>query len=277
MALLDDPLIQTAVFPLAAGVVAAGLLGLGDRRLASAGVAATFLAAFAVIVGLPDLPPPTGMGRLFWSAVAGLGLGIVADLAGLGRGRGALVVAAWLAASLVWLALPVLPGGLDTLTAAAVLAAGAWIALSRTAVHDGAATPGVVLLCAALAVGGVALAGASASVAQLSFALAAAIGGLLLWNWPVERHAWSFAGQIAVGILVLLIAILTFFSSARVEALIALVPALFADRLRDRLPLAASATGRAIGIVALGAIAAVPALAAVGIAFVLSGGEASGY
>lgn len=194
MSILDDPVVQTAVFPLLAGLIGVGLLRFAGgpsrgRRLAAAGVAVAFLAAYALIVGVPALPPPSSMGRLFWSAVAGVALGVVADLAGLDRRRGTLLVGVWLTAALAWVAYPVLPGGLPTVTAAVVLVAGAWFALSRTAAQgNGAATPGVVLLAAALAVGGVALVGASASVAQLAFALAAATGGLLLWNWPVEHH-----------------------------------------------------------------------------------------
>ncbi|UKJ77239.1 hypothetical protein [Azospirillum brasilense] len=284
MALLDDLVVQTALFPLVVGVAAVGVVRLaGGRtrgpRLAAAGVAAAFLAAYALIVGLPALPPPSSMGRLFWSAVAGLVIGVGADLAGLDRRRGTWLLGAWVTAALLWIALPVLPGSLDTITAAVLLLAGGWIALTRTAGEgEGAATPGVALLAAAVAVGGVALVGASASVAQLAFALAAATGGLLLWNWPVERHAWGNAGQAALGILVLLAATLTFFSSAHAEALLLVLPAFFADRLRDRLPLPRTAAGRAMGTVALTAIALVPAVAAVGVAFLLSAGsDVSGY
>ncbi|MGY0835121.1 hypothetical protein [Azospirillum argentinense] len=284
MALLDDLVVQTALFPLVVGVAAVGVVRLaGGRtrgpRLAAAGVAAAFLAAYALIVGLPALPPPSSMGRLFWSAVAGLVIGVGADLAGIDRRRGTWLLGAWVTASLLWIALPVLPGGLDTITAAVLLLAGGWIALSRTAGEgEGATTPGVALLAAAVAVGGVALVGASASVAQLAFALAAATGGLLLWNWPVERHAWGNAGQAALGILVLLAATLTFFSSAHAEALLLVLPAFFADRLRDRLPLPRTPAGRAMGTVALTAIALVPAAAAVGVAFLLSAGsDVSGY
>ncbi|QCO05092.1 hypothetical protein [Azospirillum argentinense] len=284
MALLDDLVVQTALFPLVVGVAAVGVVRLaGGRtrgpRLAAAGVAAAFLAAYALIVGLPALPPPSSMGRLFWSAVAGLVIGVGADLAGIDRRRGTWLLGAWVTASLLWIALPVLPGSLDTITAAVLLLAGGWIALTRTAGEgEGAATPGVALMAAAVAVGGVALVGASASVAQLAFALAAATGGLLLWNWPVERHAWGNAGQAALGILVLLAATLTFFSSAHAEALLLALPAFFADRLRDRLPLPRTAAGRAMGTVALTVLALVPAVAAVGVAFLLSAGsDVSGY
>lgn len=76
----------------------------------------------------------------------------------------------------------------------------------------------------------------------------------------------------------LLAAALTFFSSAPAEALVAVLPAFFADRLRDRLPLPETSFGGAAGTVALTIIAVVPAAATVGIAFLLSAGTgASGY
>jgi hypothetical protein len=283
-ALLDDPLIQTAVFPLATGIFAVGLLYLAGgpvrgRRLAAAAIVIAFLAAFAVIVGLPALPPPSSLGRVFWSAAAGAVLGLGIDAAGCEGRPAATLVGGWLAAALLWIALPAL-NGVGTIVAAILLAAGAWLAMGRTATAaDGAAAPAITLLASALAVGGIALAGASASLAQLAFALAAATGGFLLWNWPVRRHAWGASGQVALGLVVLLVAALAFYSTAHAEALLALAPTLFADRLRDRLKLPATQFGRAAGTVALGAIAVLPALAAIGIAILLAAGSdaSSGY
>lgn len=281
-ALLNDLLVQTAVLPLLVAAAAAGLLRFAGRRAAAGGVLAGFILAYLLIVGLPALPPPSAMGKLFWAAVLGLALGLGADLAGLAPRRAGLLVGAWLALALAWLALPRLTAatGLgQTLLVLTLLAVTAVPVLRRGAAGQGATTPGVVLLALALAVGGTAFAGASASAAQLAFALAAATGGLLLWNWPVERHHWGAAGQAAFGVVVLLAAVLAFFTDARAEVLLAVLPALFAERLRNRLPLPHTATGRAVGTVALGAIAAVPAIAAVGIAFLLAaGGESpSGY
>lgn len=281
-ALLNDLLVQTAVLPLLVAAAAAGLLRFAGRGVAAGGVLAGFIVAYLLIVGLPALPPPSAMGKLFWAAVVGLALGLGADLAGLAPRRAGLLVGAWLALALGWLALPRLTAatGLgQTLMVLGLLAVAAVPVLRRGAGGQGATAPGVVLLALALAVGGTAFAGASASVAQLAFALAAATGGLLLWNWPVERHQWGAAGQAAFGVVVLLAAVLAFFTDARAEVLLAVLPALFAERLRNRLPLPHTAAGRAVGTVALGAIAAVPAIAAVGIAFLLAaGGESpSGY
>ncbi|WP_454016308.1 hypothetical protein [Azospirillum sp. Marseille-Q6669] len=71
MALLDDLVVQTALFPLVVGVAAVGVVRLaGGRtrgpRLAAAGVAAAFLAAYALIVGLPPCPRPPA-----WAACSG--------------------------------------------------------------------------------------------------------------------------------------------------------------------------------------------------------------
>lgn len=283
-----DPVFQTAIAPLLIGTVATGLLRFGGgpvagRRLAAGGIGVAFLLCFLLILGLPMFPPPSAMGKVFWSIGAGLAVCAGADLVGLGARPARRLVALWLGASLVWIASPLLAsGGIDA-TAAFRLLALAVIAV--TALRPGvaeageAATPAVILLFLAASVGGVAMIGASASVAQLAFALAAAVGGFMLWNWPVGRHAWGATGQLATGIALLLIGVLTLFSTARTELLLVVVPALLADRLRDRLPWAETASGRALSTLALALFAAVPAATAVTIAHLLStGGEVpSGY
>lgn len=274
-AFLADPIVQTAALPLLLSLVAVGLLAVVARRLAVAGVGVAFVLAYLTIVGVPAFPPPSSMGKLFWTAGAGVALGIGADLAGLSARRAALVLGGWLAASLGWLVAPVI-SGIGGVASLALLGVAAAMALARGGDEGrGAAAPAAMLLSWALAVGGTALIGASASVAQLAMALAAAAGGLLLWNWPVQRHVWGAAGQAGFGIVVLLAAMLVFFTNARAEVLLAALPALFADRLVRLLPV--SATRGAFATVVLSVIAVTPALVAISLAFALSGGEASGY
>lgn len=280
--LLNDPFVQSSALPLALGFAFAGVLRLAGgavgRRIAVAGVAAAFLAMFALVVGVPALPPPSSMGKLFWSAAAGLALGLAADAAGL-RGRAAsALVAVWLCASLAWIAAPAVASAADAATALILLAVGAWIAFGRLPSRtEGPAAPAAVLLALALAVGGTALIGSSASIAQAALALAAATGGFLLWNWPVERHAWGVSGQAALGIVVLLAAVLAFFTQAQAALLLIALPAVLADHLRRRLPLPETGFGRAAGTAAMTVIALLPALAAIGAAYLLTGGEASPY
>jgi hypothetical protein len=153
-----------------------------------------------------------------------------------------------------------------------------WVAFGRLPNRrENPTLPGAVLLALSLAIGGTALIGSSASLAQIALALAAATGGFLLWDWPVERHVWGVSGQIALGITVLIATVFTFFTSARAEILLLALPALLADRLYRRLPLPQTDAGRALGSAATTILALLPALAAIGAAYVLSGGESSPY
>ncbi|WP_448208067.1 hypothetical protein [Azospirillum sp. sgz302134] len=278
--LLHDPFVQSSVLPLLLGVLAVGILHrlLPGRLLAVAGIGLTFLAVFALVVGVPALPPPSSMGKLFWSAAAGLVLGVAADAAGLKGRAGSTLVAAWLAASLVWIALPALDSLVAGLTLLVLLVVGAWVAFGRLPGRsEGAAAPAASLLALALAVGGTALIGSSASVAQLALALAAATGGFLLWNWPVERHGWGLSGRVALGLPVLLSGILALFTQTQAAVLLIALPALLAGGLRSRLPLPDTGVGRAVGTAAVTVAAILPALAAIGAAYLLGGAEASPY
>jgi len=281
--LLNDPFVQSSALPLALGFALVGAFRVAGgaavgRRIAVAGIAAAFLAVFALVIGVPALPPPSSMGKLFWSAAAGLVLGLAADAVGL-RGRAAsALVAVWLGGSLAWIAAPAIASAAEAATALILLAVGAWVAFGRLPSRaEGPAALAAVLLALALAVGGTALIGSSASIAQAALALAAATGGFLLWNWPVERHAWGVSGQAALGIVVLLAAVLAFFTQAQAALLLIALPAVLADHLRRRLPLPETGFGRAAGTAAMTVIAILPALAAIGAAYLLTGGEASPY
>lgn len=277
--LLHDPFVQSSVLPLLAGLLAVGVLHAAARRLAAAGIGIAFLIIHALVVGVPDLPPPSSTGKLFWASAAGVILGAAADATGL-RGRaGSALVALWLAASLAWIALPVLDSPTAGLTLLVLIAAGVWIAVTSAADNgeDGPTAPAAAVLALGLAVGGTALIGSSASVAQMALALAAATGGFLLWNWPVERHAWGVSGQAAAGLAVLLAGVLALFTQAQAPVLLLALPAALAGRVRRRLPVPVSAAGRAMVAAAVTAVAVLPALVAVGAAFLLSDADASPY
>lgn len=282
--LLHDPFVQSSILPLLVSLLTVGVLHRLARPLAAAGVAVTFLIVFALVVGLPALPPPSSMGKLFWASAAGLLLGVAADLAGVTGRVAGIGLAVWLAAALLWIALPALDSASAATTLLLLMAAGGCIALAPAAPRgegaggDQPATGGAaVLLALALAVGGTALIGSSASIAQMALALAAAAGGFLLWNWPVERHGWGAAGRAASGIAVLLAGVLALFTQTQAAVLLLVLPALFADRLRRRLPLPETGAGRAAATAIVTAAAILPALAAIGAAYALSGGEASPY
>ncbi len=281
--LLQDPFIQSSALPLAVSLILVGALHLLRRPLAAAGVAAGFLVVFAMVVGLPALPPPSSMGKLFWSSAAGLLLGVAADAAGL-RGRAvSAALAVWLAGSLLWIALPALDSMAAVVSVVILLATAAWVAFARgsqTAGSEGGESPtapAASLLALALAVGGTALIGSSASIAQMALALAASAGGFLLWNWPMERHGWGLSGRVATGIAVLLAGVLTLFTQAQTAVLLLALPALLAGHVSRVLPQGHGPVGRAVSSAAVTAVAVLPALVAIGAAYALTGGEASPY
>lgn len=281
--LLQDPFVQSSALPLAVSLILVGALHLLRRPLAAAGIAAGFLVVFVMVVGLPALPPPSSMGKLFWSSAAGLLLAVAADAAGV-RGRAAsAALALWLAGSLLWIALPALDSAAAVVSFVILLAAGAWVAFARgsqTQASDAAESPtapAASLLALALAVGGTALIGSSASIAQMALALAASAGGFLLWNWPVERHGWGLSGRVATGIAVLLAAVLTLFTQAQTAVLLLALPALLAGHVRRFVPQGHGPVGRAASSAAVTVVAVLPALAAIGAAYALTGGEASPY
>ncbi|MBP2293803.1 hypothetical protein [Azospirillum rugosum] len=279
--LLHDPFVQSSILPLLLSVVAVGALHrlAPGRLLAVAGIGVTFLAVFALVVGVPALPPPSSMGKLFWSVAGGFVLGVVADAVGV-RGRaGSALAAAWLAASLVWIALPALDTPAAFATLLVLLLVGACVVFGRVDANDGrnAVASAAVLLALALAIGGTALIGSSASIAQMALALAAATGGFLLWNWPVERHGWGVSGRVASGTAVLLAGVLALYTQTEAAVLLLALPALLAERLGRRLPLPDSGLGRAAGGAAVTVLSVLPALIAIGVAYLLGGAEASPY
>ncbi|MBY6265160.1 hypothetical protein EI613_25055 [Azospirillum sp. 412522] len=281
--LLQDPFVQSSILPLLVGLILVGVLHLLRRPLAAAGIAAGFLVVFALVVGLPALPPPSSMGKLFWSSAAGLLLGVAADTAGV-RGRAAsALLAVWLAASLLWIALPALDSTAAVVSFVILLGAAAWVAFGRGSETHGLegggspTAPAASLLALALAVGGTALIGSSASIAQMALALAASAGGFLLWNWPVERHGWGLSGQVATGIAVLLAGVLTLFTQAQTAVLLLALPALLAGHLRRFIPQGHGLVGRAASAAAVTVVAVLPALVAIGAAYALTDGEASPY
>lgn len=281
--LLQDPFVQSSVLPLLVGLILVGALHLLRRSLAAAGIAAGFLVVFALVIGLPALPPPSSMGKLFWASAAGLLIGVVADLAGI-RGRVAsAVLAVWLAASLLWIALPALDSAAAVVSLVILLGTAACVAFARGSETHGSGrgesptAPAATLLALALAVGGTALIGSSASIAQMALALAASAGGFLLWNWPVERHGWGLSGRAATGIAVLLAAVLTLFTQTQAAVLLLALPALLAGHVRRLIPQGDGLIGRAASAAAVTVVAVLPALVAIGAAYALTGGEASPY
>lgn len=277
--LLGDPFFQSSVAPLALGFVAAGAFrAAAGPRVAAAGVLAALLGVYLWVVGLPALPPPSSMGKLFWAGVAGLILALVLDLARIGGAVRNAATLIWSAAALSWILGGNLSAPADAAVFAVALVAAAIAAFVPSADGDeSAVSAGAPAFAWALATGGVALIGASASLAQLGLALTAATGGFMLWNWPKPRFVWGAAGRATQSFVVLPAAVLAVFSSAPA---VALIPALFAPlgpRLARRIPTPDNAVGAALRPALAVIFAVVPALVSLGAAFALTAGESSPY
>ena len=279
-ALLNHPLVQSAVFPLALGFILTGVIRLigGPGRgslLAAAAIGSTLLATHLLIFGPPPLPPRSATEKLFLLTAAGLAAGFALDLIRDRQIVVRIVIVAGAAAGLWWLAgnrlgSPTLDE--DWLRYGLVLAAGLVCLLRLESRSDDGLNPSVMLLVAAIGAGTVTVIGASAAIGQSLFGLAAALGGFMLWNWPVNRFAFNRAALLGAGLpFLFLVAQAAFFTRAPAAALALLIPMFFSDSLAYRLVRGGSRGANTMRPIVVGLLAAIPALAAAGVALWLGG------
>lgn len=286
--LFHDPFLQSSLWPLLASALAVGMLGsiAGSRstRLAAGGMGVAFVALYLLVIGLPALPPPASTGKLFWVAVAGVLLGLIWDGLHLGDRLGRLLLALWMVVSLGWIAVPLISAGNAMPVVGLMLVIGLIPALLPAGTGQAGRSTlayGALGLGAGVAVGGTALIGSSASIAQLGLGLGAIAGGFLLWNWPRARHVWALSGRVALGLPILLASVLILFSRAQTASLLlALLAVPVAVAAASRVKPASEARGW-VGPALQGAVitAAVLVLPVVSVllAWLLSGDAASPY
>lgn len=270
---LADPLVQT-LLPLVVAFVLAGVLRtLAGRRAAIAGAALAFLFAHVLILGLPALPPRSAVQKLAYMAAGGLLIGAVVDLLHAGRAARLVAAWAWLTVGAAWMVEARLAGPAAGLVAPGIAWAVGLVALWRIERWSGAGIRAPVMVAAAAAgLGGVtlfAVAAPVAPIARLGFALALALAGFLAWNWPVAR--WPFAGIGLVGLAVAagLIAVqLATVGSAAPAALAAVALVALSADAAHRLRLGPGP----LGALGHGALAALAALLAIGLAVLVARG-----
>ncbi|MDP6623363.1 MAG: hypothetical protein QF754_13970 [Alphaproteobacteria bacterium] len=277
---LTDPVIQTAVVPFAVSLAAAALLAFSiGRRYAPLGLALGFFIAYWLIMGLPPLPPRGSAQKLPYLTLLATLFGLVVEIAAtrLTLLRPTLALALPLAVG-VWLGWRGLTrGDVDNIaTIAALFVVGSAILLAYRQPPEtgrrGLEAPAVALVLA-LTMGALALLGHSASTAQLAFALAAALGGVLILNWPTQRFPFAGLGVFAAfGTLLALSGQMLLYSDAsRIGlAIAALVAASPLAAQRFKLP--AGRSGDVLAPLVTGMVALVPAAIAVGIGFALAPG-----
>ena len=239
--------------------------------LAAIGIAAAVGISYAVLFGWPVFPPRSAAQKVAYLSVFGLILGLMLDLRGDGK------AAAWLA-SIVWPAVIVGWLGwrqLNAPTTETIISLGiVWIAgifVCAMLFRDRGPRPNSAILLLVSAVGAalITLFGASGSVGQMYGILAAATGGFLLWNWPVPRFPFAGLGTIGGGgILIALATQTVLFTNASKIAMGILLLVFISPLVLSRWQMA----GRpVVGPIVLGVTAAIPALVAAIIAFILTG------
>ncbi len=187
---IADLIIETAALPFVVALATALLAFALNRRYAALGLVLGFLAAYWLIMGLPPLAPRGSAQKLPYLALLAAGAGLAVEI-GAARFR---LLRPGLALALplvigIWLGWRGLARGEGTSFAAvaALVVAGGAVLLAYgqppEAGRRGLEAPAVALVLA-LALGALALLGRTASTAQLAFALAAALGGGLILNWP---------------------------------------------------------------------------------------------
>ena len=286
--LLNDPFLQSSLWPLLASAVVVGGLGMlaGRRsaRLAAAGMGFGFIALYLLVIGLPALPPPASTGKLFWAAVAGIALGLLLDIGRVGDRPGRVLLGLGMVASVGWIAAPLLAAGNQLSLIGLMALIGVVPALLPDNGGDDQRQTvllpyGALGLGAGIAVGATALIGSSASLAQLGLGLAAIAGGFLIWNWPAPRHVWGLSARVALGLPVLVATVLVLFSRAGTGwlllALLAIPVAVIAARkvsFPRTSPMADAVRGAAITVAVL-----VMPLASVLLTWLFAASSASPY
>ncbi len=288
----DDPVFQTVIAPFAVALAVVAIAQLvGGRRgqiVAGLGVALAVLVGYALLASVPRFPPPASTQKLFYLIALGGLLGLVVDAVGRPPLLDRLAVVALPTVALVWLAWRQLAAGPEILllVTLGLLWAGMTAALWRLADASdrGAGVIGpVLLIVAAIGTAVVALLGRTATLSLLSGAIAAAVGALALWNYAASIIGGSSRGfgrtalLSAAGGLAAVCALLVLFTpTASRLALVGILLVPFSEPAARRIRLGSGPAERILSPVLHAAVAAIPALAAVGIAY-LSSGDAPAF
>lgn len=280
----SHPAVQTGLVPLVLGFVLTGGVRFANGsqhgpQVAPAGVGLAFLATYFVIMGVPPIPPVQAVQKLAYAVAGGLVVGFLLDFGKLPAAFrwvlfpiGTAAVLYWIAwrklqAPDIWMILGAVALWLSTIISMWRLEAG----------REARLNPSVKLLIAALGMAAVAVVGHTAALAQLAFALAAAIAGYMLWNWPVYR--WPYGGALLMGAgaaLATIGMIIVLYTRVSVIAMALLLLIFFADIAARRINLGSGGLAKALEPVVLAGLCLVPALAAVAAAhFSSSLGEAT--
>jgi hypothetical protein len=239
--------------------------------------------AFVQLRGIPSLPPNSAPEKLFYLITLGGLIGVALDLLGRPPLIGRLAFVLFPAICLAWFGLRPLLAGPDVwlLIKLALMWAGAAIVLWQICVATarcGALAGAILILATAVGAAGVAALAPFIGVTLLCASVAAVAGATALWAYgarvlaraPMTIGATSLLG--AAGGLVATVLLLVLFTASVSTAGAALLIAVpFAGLVAEPLLVGGGIGRRVFGPVLLTVIAAVPAAAAIGLAYLTPG------
>lgn len=267
---ISNPAVQSAALPFLTAAIVTGLIRLllGPNKgpwLSGAGIGIGIMVTYLVIIGVPAFPPlGSGQKVLYLFGIA-LFAGLVFDMDGNPKTLHRLCLLGFPVVGCAWLAGPRLQDlSLQSwdrpevqLLALAIVVSWAVLGVVKRESQK-PMVPVSLLIAGNLGIGGLAMLGGSASISQVSFALAAALGGFAVWNWPITRHAFGSAGLfVGAGGMMALVCQILFFTRIPAWPLAILLPILVLPKFVGRIPLAGLKGAEAIRPVILFALALV--------------------
>ena len=268
---LGHPLVNSVLLPLVLASALTGLLHLvlsagRGRRLVTSTVGFALLVAHVVSFGAPQWPAQSGIEKLpllFAMLLAG---GIVVDVLRPSRVLAAVTACLAMVAVTGWLAWPQLARGelglIPLLTIASLMGLFSLAGLANA--PPASANRPAMIVIGALGLAGASFNAGSLVLMQVALALAAAVGGFGLINWPVARLPFLGAGVAVGGIGCFAVALLLILlTDIRPWALL-FVPLIFAADIWSRLlPVPARFTRAGIEPLYIALTGLVPMVAAI--------------
>lgn len=269
-----ETLVRGVVLPLLVTVVAVGVIrfGLGDsigKPLAAGAIAIGTMASIMAMDSWPSFPPISASQKFVYLVLFGLILGALIDLVGSVARFRRLLTVLWSTAVVGWIGWRQLaaldPGSIISL---ALIDIAGIAVLWRLHDEPGPApTVPVALIAACIGAAAIAFIGQSSSISRFYGALAAAIGGYVLWNWPTPRYPFGSVGVLSAGGAFLALTTIMFqFTETNTLALVFVLPVFLC-------PAAARMTrygeSEATAAVATGIISAAPVVLAIAIAIIM--------
>ena len=252
-------------------------------RLMGIAVLIGFLLAYTLSEGVPGFPPNAATQKVFYLVLLGGVAGFALDLADRPPQLQRTARMTFPGLALLWLAWQQLAAGValgELATLAALWGGGALVLwrLERAETQGGGLSATLLLVVGALGTAGVAMLGSSPTVTSLAQALAAAAGGLALWGygiWLIKAARGPFGATALLGgggaLLGLAYTLALVSPQASRAALVVSTLIFFADSAASRIRLGNTLHSRALGPALFATLAAVPALAALGVATLMSG------